>query len=106
MDKAVEVDFLDMDLTAVDRVDDLLRDVETEHLAARARYDGGCGKSDVAQPYDTDVRLLVRFHARAAPRFGARSAHLRRDCGRAPWLRKLRYRRAKLIFRYRSSQPR
>ena len=33
LDQAVEIDFLDMDLARIDRVDDVLRDVDAQHRA-------------------------------------------------------------------------
>ncbi len=84
MDQPVEIDFLDVDFAAVDRIDHALRHVDAVDLAARPRHDGGGRQPDITQPDDTNVRFNVRFHSRSAPRSGARSARPRRGCGPAP----------------------
>ena len=97
--KAIEIDFLDMDLAAVDRIDYALRHIEAEHRAARAGNDRGGRKSDIAQADNADLRLHITVadfsgHSPRAPRYAARRARPRRDCARAPWPNRQPYRRA------------
>ena len=95
LDQAVEIDLLDMDFAAVDRIDDRLRHVDAVDLTPGARHDGGGRKPDISQADYTDVRLIVRFHSRSTPRYGAPTARPQRDCGPAPWPRRPPYRRAR-----------
>jgi hypothetical protein len=52
--QTVEIDFLDMDLAAVDRVDHVLRHVDAAHVHARAGDDRRGGQADVAEPNDAN----------------------------------------------------
>ncbi len=54
LDQSVEIDFLDVDRAAVDRVDHLLRHVDAADLHPRTRDDRRGGEPDVAEPDDAD----------------------------------------------------
>ena len=58
----VEIDLLDMDFAAIDRVDHVLRDIDPVHRAARARDDRGGGQADIAEADDADVGFGVATH--------------------------------------------
>ena len=45
----------DMDLTAVDRLDDPGVDIEADDAQAARRHHRGCRQTDVAEAHDTDV---------------------------------------------------
>ncbi len=67
LDQTVEIDFLDMDLAAVDRVDDALRDIQPVDRTARAGNDRRGGQADIAETDDADVGLDVTAHELGFP---------------------------------------
>src|SRR3546814_9144822 len=59
LDQAVQIDFLDMHLAAVDRVDDLRADIDSGDAAARPRDQRGGGQADLAEAEDGDRKRVV-----------------------------------------------
>src|SRR3546814_14975189 len=68
LDEAVEIDLLDMHLAAVDRIDDLVADVDAGDAAARACDQRGGGQADIAEAEDGDLLVGVNGHAQRPTR--------------------------------------
>jgi hypothetical protein len=60
----VEIDLVDVDLPGIDGIDDALVHVDTEHLRARSRNDGGGRQADIAEPHDADRGRNANRHGR------------------------------------------
>ena len=69
----VEIGFLDMDLAAIDRFDDALRQVDPGHRTLAARDDRRGGKPDIAEPDHADLGFAVALHRYPACWFGHRA---------------------------------
>ena len=60
--QAIQIDFLDMDFTAIDRVYHALCNVDAGHRAATAGNDSCRGQADIAQADDADIRFVFADH--------------------------------------------
>ena len=63
--ETIEIDFLDMDLAAVDRLDDRFGNVDPRNRAVGARDDRRRRQANIAQTDDTDFRFFLAAHGRS-----------------------------------------